>query len=85
MDPDGGRFVDESKALPHFKRYLVGEVLKLKDEEFEVVEITPRDIRLRPIAQDPAARLAQLRHEPLPDALNRHDRRVLEALERRGR
>lgn len=50
MDPNSGRFVDEREAKAHMKRFTVGEVLKLKGEEFEVLEIQEREIRLKPLS-----------------------------------
>ena len=47
MDPNAGRFVEEAQAESWMQRIEVGEVVKIKGEEFEVLGFEGREIRLR--------------------------------------
>jgi hypothetical protein len=78
MNTDTGQFVDSSKAKVWMKRFHLGEVVKLKDEECEVLEIHEDRIVLRPIATNPTHRADQLRAISFDG--NRHERRRQEAL-----
>lgn len=49
-DPRRGEFYAGEAREPHHKRYKVGETLKLKGEEFEVLSIERDRIVLRPLA-----------------------------------
>ena len=47
VDTDSGRFVDDAHAQKWMKRIALGEIVKVKDEEMEVVAIRERTITLK--------------------------------------
>lgn len=47
MDPNAGRFVDEDRAQKWMERVEVGEVVKIKGEELEIIEIGKRTLKLK--------------------------------------
>lgn len=47
MNTETGEFVDEQRAEAWMKQISVGEVVKIKDEELEVVSIGKREITLK--------------------------------------
>jgi len=52
MDTDSGRFVDDNQSQAWMKRIAVGEIIKIKDEELEVIEIGERTIKLKLLSFD---------------------------------
>lgn len=49
MDTNKGRFLeeDDKRIEAWMKRISVGEIIKIKDKEYEVVEINDREIKLK--------------------------------------
>lgn len=47
MNPQTGMFVQEDRAEKWMQRVEVGEIVKIKGEELEIVEIEDRHIKLR--------------------------------------
>jgi len=47
MDPNAGRFIEEERAEAWMARIEVGETIKIKGEELEVVEIGDRTVTLK--------------------------------------
>ncbi len=47
MDPMAGRFVEEDRAEKWMARVEIGEVVKIKGEELEIVEIGDRTLTLK--------------------------------------
>ncbi len=47
MDTNRGEFVDESRSEQWMKRLEVGQIVKLMEEEFEVLEIGKRTVLLK--------------------------------------
>jgi hypothetical protein len=47
MNPSSGEFVDEDRSESWMQRIEVGEVIKIKGEECEVVKIGRREITLK--------------------------------------
>lgn len=47
MDTNSGRFVEEENAEAWMERISVGEIIKIKGEELEVVQIHQREIVLK--------------------------------------
>lgn len=94
MDPHEGRFDPPNESNQHLKRFTVGETLKLKGEEFEVIEIRPRAIILKPMSAferglDGMRRaIVEGPREFEPDydgpPRNRAERRRVEALKRKS-
>ena len=52
MDSNAGEFVDERRAEKWMERIAVGEVVKIKGEELEVVTIGKREITLKLLSHD---------------------------------
>lgn len=59
MDPMSGRFVEEDKAEAWMGRISIGEIIKIKGEELEVVEIEGRHIRLKLLSSEDRGLLAR--------------------------
>ena len=57
MDTDSGRFVDDEQAQSWMQRISVGEVIKIKGEECEVVELGERTITLKLLSADERLRM----------------------------
>ena len=47
MDPNAGRFIEEGRAGAWMERIAVGEIVKIKGEEFEVLGFNDRKIVLK--------------------------------------
>lgn len=47
MNPQTGQFVQEDRAEQWMQRVEVGEIVKIKGEELEIVEIEDRHIKLK--------------------------------------
>jgi hypothetical protein len=47
MDPNAGEFIEEERAEAWMERIAVGEVIKLKGEECEVMKIERREVTLK--------------------------------------
>lgn len=47
MDTNAGQFVQEDRAEQWMQRLTVGEIVKIKDEELEVVKIEGRECTLK--------------------------------------
>ncbi len=56
MDSNAGEFVDESRAEAWMQRIGVGEVVKIKGEELEVVSIVGREITLKLLSHEDRVR-----------------------------
>lgn len=52
MDPNGGRFVPDEEAQPWMTRFGIGEIMKIKGEEFEIESIEERRLILRPTSAE---------------------------------
>ena len=94
MDANSGRFVDDAEAGPWMPRFEIGEVIKVKGEEFEVERIEERQLVLKPLSfmerlvreTQALGGIQELRQEMVRlGDLNRHARRTREALVRRGK
>lgn len=79
MNPNAGRFIEEEKAKAWMQRIEVGEVVKIKGEELEIVEIGDRTLKLKLLSAQ--ERLAK--RFPVETDFNRHMRRQQAALERK--
>lgn len=51
MDTNAGEFVEEKRAEAWMQRIEIGEVVKIKGEELEVVRIEKREITLKLLGQ----------------------------------
>jgi len=51
MNPTSGEFVGDELAETWMQRIAVGETVKIKGEELEVVSIGPREITLKLLSQ----------------------------------
>ena len=91
MDPEAGRFIDGDMAPSWMPRFEVGEVIKVKGEEFEVEGIEERRLILKPMNFE-ERRQREMRGfvrelgDSFPEHFdpNRHERRRAEKLSRRG-
>ena len=89
MDPNAGRFVPEEDAASWMPRFEVGEVLKVKGEEFEVQRIEERALILKPLSLierrmrefSALAGIQDIRE----GLVNRQERRAQEIITRRTR
>lgn len=84
MNPNEGRLVTGDAIESWMTTYTLGEVVKVKNEEFRVVEIAERRLVLEPIAQQPGF-IDAIRDALGTDSLKRHERRRQEALERKAK
>ena len=80
MNTDTGEFVEDSKAEKWMQRLDIGEVVKLKGEECEVVAIEDREVRLKLMNSEDRR---QHRYNQAPR--NRNERRKELADEKRAR
>lgn len=79
MDTNAGEFVEEERAERWMQRLQVGEIVKIKGEELQVVSTDKREVTLRLLSA--ADRLKNL--FGIETDLNRHKRRERDAMERK--
>lgn len=78
MDTERGRFVEEQDAERWMKRLGVGETVKVKDVEFEVMEIGDRRLVLKLLSardREVAHLAAEARHRAIRRELQEENRR----------
>lgn len=89
MNTERGEFVPQEEAEPHMQTLDIGEVVKVKDEEFQVVAIKGRLVALRLMSAqdrseaDPVGLAEFLNVDRTPP--NRVERRRAEALQRKAK
>jgi hypothetical protein len=79
MNTNSGEFVEEARAEAWMKRLELGEPIKIKGEELEVVKIERREVTLKLLSVGERVQ----KHFPIEKSLNRHMRREREAMERK--
>ena len=67
MDPDAGRFMREEEAKAWMTRFEIGETVKVKEEEFEILAIKERELILKPLSA------GERQHRDLRDLLGAVD------------
>lgn len=77
MDTNTGRFVEEESAEKWMQRIAVGEVIKIKDEECEVVSFGNRTVTLKLLSHEDRMRKemdAADHLRSLRDLIAKHDK-----------
>lgn len=83
MDPDAGRFVEEERVREWMKKLELGEVVEIKGEKLEVLEIKDRTVTLKLLSMEDRLRKAMDLEPKAYHGLNREEKRALDRKRRR--